>query len=43
MYENAFTFSKFGYGTAIGVMILTITLILALILLRTTEREVVQY
>jgi len=43
MYENAFSFSKFGYGTAIGVMILVITLILALVLLRTTEREVVQY
>jgi N-acetylglucosamine transport system permease protein len=43
MYENAFTFFKFGYGTAIGVMILVITVIMALIILRTTRREVVEY
>jgi N-acetylglucosamine transport system permease protein len=43
MYESAFTFYKFGYGTAIGVMILVITVVMALVILRTTRREVVQY
>ena len=43
MYQNAFTFFKFGYGTAIGVLILVITMIIALIILRATRREAVQY
>ena len=43
MYQNAFTFFKFGYGTAIGVLSLVITMIIALIILRATRREAVQY
>lgn len=43
MYENAFTYSKFGYGTTIGVFIFFILLVLSLIWLKSSERETIEY
>lgn len=42
MYEMGFTHYQFGYGAAIGVVILFITTVLALSLLRISRRDVVE-
>jgi N-acetylglucosamine transport system permease protein len=43
LYEKAFRSSQYGYGTAIGVFILVISMGLALVLLRITKRKSVEY
>lgn len=43
MYQQAFKLSNYGYGATIGVSILAVTMILALVLLKVTEREVYEY
>lgn len=43
MYDNAFTYGKFGYASAIGVTLFFITLVLTLITFRLTRRERVEY
>ena len=43
MYDNAFTYGKFGYASAIGVTLFFITLILTLVTFRLTRRERVEY
>jgi N-acetylglucosamine transport system permease protein len=40
LYEQAFKFAKFGYGTTIGVFTFAVTMALALIILWATKREV---
>ncbi len=42
LYESAFTHYKFGYGSAIGVVILIITFLIAILLLRTSKKETVE-
>lgn len=39
MYQQAFKIGKYGYGATIGVAILVLTMTLALIILKVTERE----
>ena len=43
MYDRAFTRSLWGYSTAIGVVLLLLTLILSVITLRGTQRETYEY
>lgn len=43
MYETAFSFSDFGYATAIGVALLLMTLTLAVVLLKVTQRERIEF
>lgn len=43
MYQQAFNFNKFGYGAAIGVAILCITMVLSFLILKLTDREVYEY
>ncbi|MEA2536838.1 MAG: N-acetylglucosamine transport system permease protein [Chloroflexota bacterium] len=43
MYETAFSFSDFGYATAIGVALLLMTLTLAVLMLKATQREHIEY
>jgi len=43
MYQQAFKVYRFGYGATIGVAILIVTMVLALVILRVTEREVNEY
>ena len=43
MYENAFTNSKFGYGTAIGTFIFIILLVLSLVWLKLSKRDTIEY
>jgi N-acetylglucosamine transport system permease protein len=43
MYQQAFKLNKYGYGATISVAILVVTMVLALIILRVTEREVYEY
>lgn len=43
MYENAFTNSRFGYGTAIGTFIFIILLVLSLVWLKLSNRETIEY
>lgn len=43
MYETAFSFSEFGYATAIGVALLLMTLTLAVLMLKVTKREHVEF
>jgi N-acetylglucosamine transport system permease protein len=43
MYDNAFTYGKFGYASAIGVTLFFITLVLTLVTFRLTRRERVEY
>ena len=43
MYDRAFTRSLWGYSTAIGVVLLILTLILSVITLRGTQRETYEY
>jgi len=43
MYDNAFTYGKYGYASAIGVTLFFITLVLTLVTFRLTRRERVEY
>jgi N-acetylglucosamine transport system permease protein len=43
IYRNAFSFSKFGYATAMGVALFFVTLTFAALTLRVTRRETVEY
>jgi N-acetylglucosamine transport system permease protein len=43
MYEEAFTNSQFGYASAIGVVLLILTFILAMILMVLSRRERLEY
>lgn len=43
MYDVAFTQSQFGYASAIGVVLLIMTLILSIITLRFTQRERLEF
>jgi N-acetylglucosamine transport system permease protein len=43
MYENAFTYGRFGYASAIGVTLFLLTLIMTLIVFRVSRRERVEY
>lgn len=43
MYQQAFKLYKYGYGAAISAAILVVTMVLALIILKYTEREVYEY
>jgi N-acetylglucosamine transport system permease protein len=43
MYDAAFQQSRFGYATAIGVVLLVLTLVLSLITIRLTSRERIEY
>ncbi len=43
MYQQAFKLNKYGYGATISVSILVVTMVLALVILKVTEREVYEY
>lgn len=43
MYEAAFAQSRFGYATAMGVVLLVLTLVLSLITIKATTRERVEF
>jgi N-acetylglucosamine transport system permease protein len=43
IYRNAFSFSKFGYATAMGVALFFVTLTFAALTLRVTRRETIEY
>ncbi|MQA88180.1 MAG: ABC transporter permease subunit [Streptosporangiales bacterium] len=43
LYKNAFEYARFGYATAIGVAMFFLTLSLAVLTLRVTRRERVEY
>lgn len=43
MYDAAFQQSRFGYATAIGVVLLLLTLVLSLITIKLTSRERIEY
>jgi len=43
MYEEAFTDSRFGYASAIGVVLLLMTLVLSVLTLQLTKRERLEY
>jgi N-acetylglucosamine transport system permease protein len=43
IYQNAFRFSKFGYASAMGVALFFLTLTFAVLTLRVTRRERIEY
>jgi N-acetylglucosamine transport system permease protein len=43
MYQQAFKLSNYGYGATIGVSILVVTMVLALVILKITQRETYEY
>jgi N-acetylglucosamine transport system permease protein len=43
MYENAFTYGRFGYASAVGVTLFFLTLILTLVVFRLSRRDRVEY
>lgn len=43
IYRNAFTYSKFGYASAMGVALFFLTITFAVFTLRVTKRESVEY
>lgn len=43
MYNQAFTYGKFGYGTALGVLLFFLVAIVSLSVYKITEREAVEY
>ena len=43
MYDVAFQQSRFGYATAVGVVLLLLTLVLSLITIKVTSRERIEY
>jgi N-acetylglucosamine transport system permease protein len=43
MYTTAFTKSRWGYATAIGVVLLVLTLLLSVVIMQATKRETYEY
>jgi N-acetylglucosamine transport system permease protein len=43
MYNRAFTASRWGYASAIGVVLLVLTLLLSLVIMRLTKRETYEF
>lgn len=43
LYQSAFTDGRFGYASAIGVALCLVTLVLALVVLRSGRREQIEY
>ena len=43
IYRNAFSYSKFGYASAMGVALFFLTLTFAALTLRVTRRDTVEY
>jgi N-acetylglucosamine transport system permease protein len=43
LYRMAFTESRFGYASAIGVALCLITVVLAVVVMRFSRREQVEY
>ncbi|MDR2631559.1 MAG: sugar ABC transporter permease [Spirochaetaceae bacterium] len=43
MYKHAFQYIDFGYGTAIGVFIFVLALVLALVMRRLTKKELIEF
>lgn len=43
MYDQAFTYGKFGYGSAIGVLLFILVAVISLSAYKLTEREAVEY
>jgi len=43
IYRNAFTFSRYGYASALGVALFFLTLTFAALTLRVTRRETIEY
>ncbi|MEG2262282.1 MAG: sugar ABC transporter permease [Clostridia bacterium] len=43
LYDQAFTYSNFGYGSAIGVFLFAVVCVISMIVMRVTEREVIEY
>lgn len=43
MYKQIVELSRYGYGSALGVAVLVITMVIALILLKVTERETYEF
>jgi len=43
MYNQAFTKSRWGYASAIGVVLLVLTLLLSLVVMRLTKRETYEF
>ncbi len=43
LYDQAFTYSNYGYGSAIGVFLFLVVSILSLTIMKATERETVEY
>ncbi|WP_163509139.1 carbohydrate ABC transporter permease [Fodinicola acaciae] len=43
LFDNAFTYSKFGYASAIGVTMFALTLVLTIVAFRLSRRERVEY
>lgn len=43
LYNQAFTYSDFGYGSAIGVVLFVIVFTISMTVMRLTDREVVRY
>jgi N-acetylglucosamine transport system permease protein len=41
--QNGFQFGKAGYASAMGVVLFFLTLVIALVMLRVTRRERVEY
>ncbi|MEF9974247.1 MAG: sugar ABC transporter permease [Clostridia bacterium] len=43
LYNQAFKYANFGYGSAIGVFLFVVVAFICLVILRITEREAVEY
>jgi N-acetylglucosamine transport system permease protein len=43
LYRNAFSYGKFGYATAMGVVLFFLTLTLAALTLRMSRRERIEF
>jgi len=43
LYNQAFKYSNFGYGSAIGVFLFAVVGVISLIVLRVTQREAIEY
>ena len=43
IWQNAFNFSKYGYASAMGVVLFFMTMTFAVLTLRVTRRERIEY
>jgi N-acetylglucosamine transport system permease protein len=43
IYRNAFTYSKFGYASAMGVVLFFMTLTFAALTMRVTRRDSIEF